>query len=78
MQKSNQTSLDTHALGQIHNETNKEDNILDLLIKKKPGLIKASHSAPGILDHYYAVTKLDIDPYYRCTKPCVSTSVKKW
>ena len=64
-------SLDTHALAQIHKEpTNvREENILDLLITNKPGLIKSSHSVPGISDHCTVVTKLDIDPTYRHTKP---------
>ena len=44
-------------------------NILDLLITIKPGLIKSSHSVPGISDHCAVVTELDIDPPYRRTKP---------
>ena len=37
----------------------------------KPGLIKSAHSVglPGISDHCAVVTKLDIDPPYRRTKP---------
>ena len=42
------SSLDTHALAQIHKEPTREENILDLLITNKPGLIKSSHSVPGI------------------------------
>ena len=34
------SSLDTHALAQIHKEPTREENILDLLITNKPGLIK--------------------------------------
>ena len=65
------SSLDTHALVQIHIEPgpNREENILDLLITNKPGLMKSSHSVPGISDHCAVVTELDIDPPYRCTKP---------
>ena len=64
------SSLDTHALAQIHKEPTREENILDLLITNKPGLIKSSHSVPGISDHCRptVVTELDIDPPYRCTK----------
>ena len=36
------SSLDTHALAQIHKEPTREENILDLLITNKPGLIKSS------------------------------------
>ena len=56
------SSLDTHALAQIHKEPTREENILDLLITNKPGLIKSSHSVPGISDHCAVVTELDIDP----------------
>ena len=59
----------THALAQIHEEPTREENILDLLITNKPGLIKSSHSVPGISDHCAVVTELDIDPPYRRTKP---------
>ena len=61
------SSLDTHALAQIHKELTREVNILDLLITNKPGLIKSSHSVPGISDHCAVVTELDIDPPYRRT-----------
>ena len=63
------SSLDTHALAQIHKEPTREENILDLLITNEPGLIKSSHSVPRISDHCAVVTELDIDPPYRCTKP---------
>ena len=68
---------DTHALAQIHKEPTREENILDLLITNKPGLIKSSHSVPGISDHCAVVTELDIDPPYRCTKPRPVRQVKK-
>ena len=73
------SSLDTHALAQIHKEpTNvREENILDLLITNKPGLIKSSHSVPRISDHCTVVTKLDIDPTYRHTKPRAVRQFKK-
>ena len=45
------SSLDTHALAQIHKEPAREENILDLVITNKPGLIKSSHSVTGISDH---------------------------
>ena len=61
------SSLDTHALAQIHKEPTREENILDLLITNKPGLIKSSHSVPGISDHCAVVTELDIDPPYHRT-----------
>ena len=63
------SSLDTHALAQIQKEPTREENILDLLITNKPGLIKSSHRLPGISDHCAVVTELDIDPPYRRTKP---------
>ena len=63
------SSLDTHALAQIHKEPTTEENILDLLITNKLGLIKSSHSVPGITDHCAVVTELDIDPPYRRTNP---------
>ena len=63
------SSLDSHALVQIHKESTREDNILDLLITNKPGLIKSSHSVPGISDHCAVVAELDIDPPYRRSKP---------
>ena len=50
-------------------KTTREETILDLLITNKPGLIKSSHSVPGISDHCAVVTGLDIDPSYRRTKP---------
>ena len=56
-------------MAQIHKEPTREENILDLLITNKPGLIKSSHSVPGISDHCAVVTELDIDPPYRRTKP---------
>ena len=55
----------------------REKNILDLLITNKPGLIKSSHSVPGISDHCAVVTKLDIDPPYRRTKPRPVRQFKK-
>ena len=74
------SSLDTHALAQIHKEPTREENILDLLITKKTGLIKSSHSVPGISDHCAVVTELDIDPPYRRTKlaQCVSSKKANW
>ena len=71
------SSLDTHALAQIHKEPTWEENILDLLITNKPGLIKSSHSVPGISDHCAVVTELDIDPPYRRTKPRPVRQFKK-
>ena len=68
------SSLDTHALARIHKEPTREENILDLLITNKPGLIKSSHNVPGISDHCAVVTELDIDPPYK-TPP--SASVQK-
>ena len=43
----------------------------------KPGLIKSSHSVPGISDHCAVVTELDIDPPYRRTKPRPVRQFKK-
>ena len=40
------SSMDTHALAQIHKEPTREENILDLLIKNKPDLLKSSHRVP--------------------------------
>ena len=71
------SSLDTHALAQIHKEPTREENILDLLITNKPGLIKSSHSVPGISDHCAVVTELVIDPPYRRTKPRPVRQFKK-
>ena len=71
------SSLDTHALTQIHKEPTREENILNLLITNKPGLIKSSHSVPGISDHCAVVTELDIDPPYRRTKPRPVRQFKK-
>ena len=39
------------------------------MVPNKPGLIKCSHSVPVISDHCGVVTKLDIDPPFRRTKP---------
>ena len=66
-----------HALAQIHKEPTREENILNLLITNKPGLIKSSHSVPGISDHCAVVTELDIDPPYRRTKPRPVRQFKK-
>ena len=72
------SSLDTHALAQIHKEPTREENILDLLITNKPAcLIKSSHSVPGISDHCAVVTEQDIDPPYRRTKPRPVRQFKK-
>ena len=73
------SSLDTHALAQVHKEPTREENILDLLITNKPGLIKSLHSVglPGISDHCTVVTELDIDPPYRRTKPSPVRQFKK-
>ena len=71
------SSLDTHALAQIHKEPTGEENILDVLITNKPGLIKSSHSVLGISDHCAVVTELDIDPPYRRTKPRPVRQFKK-
>ena len=71
------SSLDTHALAQIHKEPTREENILDLLITNKLSLIKSSHSVPGISDHCAVVTELDIDPPYRRTKPRPVRQFKK-
>ena len=60
-------------------EPTREENILDLLITNKLGLIKSSHSVPGISDHCAVVTELDIDPPYRriTPPPPPSASVQK-
>ena len=71
------SSLDTHALAQIHKEPTRKEIFLDLLITNKPGLIKSSHSVPGISDHCAVVTELDIDPPYRRTKPRPVRQFKK-
>ena len=39
------------------------------MVPNKPGLIKCSHSVPVISDHCGVVTKLDIEPPFRRTKP---------
>ena len=70
-------SLDAHAVTQIHKETTREENILDLLIENKPGLIKSSHNVREISDHCAVVTELDIDPPYRRTKPAQCVSSKR-
>ena len=67
----------TYALAQSHKEPTREENILDLLITNKPGLIKSSHSVPGISDHCAVVTELDIDPPHRRTKPRPVRQFKK-
>ena len=56
------SSLDTHALAQIHKEPTRQENISHLLITNKPGFKKSSDSVPGISDHCAVVTELDIDP----------------
>ena len=61
----------------IKNQPTSEENILDLLITNKPGLIKSSHSVPGISDHCAVVTELDIDPPYRRTRPRPVRQFKK-
>ena len=71
------SSLDTHALAQIHKEPTREVNILDLLIANRPGLIKFSHSVPVISDHCAVVTELDFDPFYRRTKSAQWVSSKR-
>ena len=38
------SSIDTHALAQIHKERTGEETILDLLITNKPSLMKSSDS----------------------------------
>ena len=58
-------------------EPTREENILDLRITNKPGLIKSSHSVPGISDHCAVVTELDIDPPYLRTKPRPVRQFKK-
>ena len=63
------SSLDTHALAQIHKEQTREKNILDHQITNKLGLIKSLRSVLGISDHCSVVTELDIDPPYSRTKP---------
>ena len=50
------SSPDTHALAQIHKEPTREENILDLRFTNKPGLIKSSHSVPGISNHCAVMT----------------------
>ena len=61
------SSLDTHALAQIHKEPTREETILDPLITNKP----------GISDHCAVVTELDIHPPYRRTKPRPVRQFKK-
>ena len=70
-------SLDAHAVTQIHKEPTREENIFDLLIENKPGLIKSSHNVRGISDHCAVVTELDIDLPYRRTKPRPVRQFKK-
>ena len=65
-------------LPKIYKEPTREENILDLLITNKPGLIKSSHSVclPGISEHCAVVTELDIDPPYTVVQnpaQCVSS-----
>jgi len=71
------SSLDDHALTQVHKEPTREQNVLDLAITNKPGLTKSSRSVPGISDHCAVLVESDIDPPYRRSVPRPVRQFKK-
>ena len=52
--------LSENGLDQVHREATREDRILDLFCTNKPGLVKSSHSIPGISDHHAVLTDICI------------------
>ena len=58
-----------HGLTQVHNQSTRQDNILDLVFTNNPSLVKSSTSVPGISDHAMVVTDCDIKPVYNKQNP---------
>ena len=52
------TVVSENGLDQVHREATREDRILDLFCTNKPGLVKSSHSIPGISDHHAVLTDI--------------------
>ena len=57
------------CLGQNSPRPTREENIFDLLITNKPGMIKFSNSVPGISDQCVIVSQLVFELSYSRTKP---------
>ena len=53
-----------HSITQVHSDSTRDDNLLDLMFTSNPSLVKSSTSIPGISDHDITITDLDIRPQY--------------
>ena len=58
-----------HGLSQIHLQTTHQENILDLVFRNNPSLIKNSNSILGISDHSMVATDSYSKPFYNKQKP---------
>ena len=67
-------------LYQIHNETTREDHLLDLVFASNPSLVKSSVSIPGISDHDAIITDIMMKPCYQSQQPkkCYNYSRANW
>ena len=52
--------LSENGLDQVHREATREDLILDIFCTNKPGLVKSSHSIPGISDLHAVLMDIGI------------------
>ena len=58
------TLTQEYSLTQIHQESTRVDNILDLVITSNPSLLISSKSAPGISDHDLVISDFNIKIEY--------------
>ncbi|XP_053403025.1 uncharacterized protein LOC128558204 [Mercenaria mercenaria] len=58
-----------HRLTQIHNQSTRDNNMLDLVFTNNPTTVKTSTSVPGISDHAMVVTDITIIPQVIKQKP---------
>ena len=80
IQKKLVTITTTAGLTQMHKESTRERNLLDLVFTNNPHLCKSSTSVPGISDHDIVVTDFDTRPQYarEAKRKCYIFSKANW
>ena len=56
-------------LTQVHDQTTRESNLLDLVFTTNPSLVKSTNNAPGVSDHDMIIDDSDTKPFYTKQRP---------
>ena len=58
-----------HNLTQVHNQSTREGNLLDLVFVSNLTLVKSSTNLPGLSDHDIIITDMEARVYHQNSKP---------